>query len=55
MPDDKPKLVKPINYSLVNIKTGTSVDHMFLFPRDAGVLSKVFVKHKIPLQFVIEP
>jgi len=55
MSNEKPKPSIPINYTLHNTETKVSVQHMVLVPHDVDVLNKVFVKHKIPLRFIIEP
>jgi len=54
MSDEKHKPVGPIFYTLHNFDTHQAFQSMELKPRDADVLNKVFIKHKIPLKFTIE-
>jgi len=55
MPDEKTKPTEPVRYSLRNADTGVSVENMRLVPRDADILNKVFLKHKLPLLLDKQP
>lgn len=55
MPDVKTKPSEPDFFTLINSDTKEKVQKMYLLPRDAEILNKVFIKHKVPNRFVIEP